>query len=545
VEGTKMPRYKSQKGVALLASIIFMAIFTTWLVSVNSTTNVNLQLASNQHKVNLAISAAESGLEFGRFIISLYEPITTNDGDDVTQDQANDTWQALCQHIRDALNSVPSLMDGQSVGNPTYFSDGGGGGLELVIPEINFGSYDTGFQLRMYRYDSDLYTIKFQAIGSRGTVARKIGIDLAIKKDTTVLKYAVASKSRVIITGDSTIEGDIYSPWNLPNIAPPFEMDDQAVVNGTINTVIGKHYFNPEDDDYVGYTLETLDEDGNPMFDEYGNRIHSPGDKIQGTHQGINYDQPVLEPAGFQASDFDTSVYDSQTSYISMEDCDTVTEYFPHAAGDYTQRESWGSRTLNRKIVEDQVISDGKLPVGTDALFRNCTFENLLYIEGGDSSFNNVRFENCTFNGAIVTDVPSDFYWQKNVLYFTGSALFDNQYMEEGTILAPNFNVNIGNTQELEEESESILQGLIVGGIVDVRGNATIHGTILSTYEPPAVAGSAAYGTNVGFSDENNESGIPEDIGTIHIYPDPDGMLPLGVISDVIVVPVGQTYIEN
>jgi len=539
-----MPSYKNKKGVALIAAMIFLVIFATWIVSVNSSSSVNMQLAQNQHKVSMALCAAESGLEHGRFLLSLYTPVTTWDGGDVTQDQSDTAWNRLCQHIRNNLNGQP-FLGGQIVGQASQFTDAYGSGEELVTPVIDLGEGNVGFQLRLCRYDSEPLIIKLQVIGSEGTVTRQIGIDLAIQKDTTVLKYAVASRSRIIITGDSTIGGDIYSPWNLPNIAPPFELDGTSVVNGTLNTVIGKHYFDPEDDEYVGYTLETLDEDGNPMFDEEGNRIYSPGDKIQGTHEGINYDQPDIPASGFEASDYDTGSYQDQTAYLDMSGCDTVTEYFPHAPGDFTQRQSWTDRRLTRYIVEDQVISDGKLAASSNALFRNCTFENILYIEGADGNYNNVRFENCAFNGAIVTSVPSDFYWQKNVLYFTGSAIFDNQYMAEATILAPNFNVNIGNTKELESESESVLTGMVVGGIVDVRGNANISGTILSMYDPGPLGSMAAqYGTNVGFSDENNESGIPEDVGTIHINPDPDGLLPLGVKGSVVFVPLLQTYSE-
>ena len=537
-----MERVKNKNGITLIASLIFLAVFTTWILSVGSSSSVNLQLARNQHKIGTALSAAESGLEHGRFVISSYTPITTWDGQDVTQVQADTTWDLLCRHFRDSLNGQV-LLGGRVIGDAGRFTDSFDSGDELVTPVISTGR--TSFQLRLYRYDSNPFIIKLQSIGSDSEVTRKACIDLAVEKDTTVLKYAVASRSRIIITGDSTIEGDIYSPWDLPNIASPFEVDANSVINGTLNTVIDRHSFDPDSGEYVGYTLETLDEDGNAIFDANGNRIYSSDDMVQGYHEGINYGQPDIPASGFEASDYDTSSYDALTEYVSTGGCSTVIEYFPHAPGDFTQRQDWSSRRLTRPIIENQVITNGKLAAGSNALFRNCTFEDILYVEGADSIFNNVRFEDCTFNGAIVTDVPADFYWQKNVLYFTGTAIFDNRYMEEATILAPNFNVNIGNTMELEDDSESVLTGLVVGGIVDVRGNANVNGTILSMYDPgPLGASAALYGTNVGFSDENNEAGIPEDVGTIHINPDPEGLMPLGVRSDVILVPLPHTYSE-
>ena len=95
------------------------------------------------------------------------------------------------------------------------------------------------------------------------------------------------------------------------------------------------------------------------------------------------------------------------------------------------------------------------------------------------------------------------------------------------------------------DESESVLTGLVVGGIVDVRGNANVNGTILSMFAPTGWRLSGAYATNVGFSDENSESGIPEDIGTIHIHPDPDRMLPLGMKSNITIDPNQESYTEH
>lgn len=51
----------------------------------------NLQLASNQHKVNSALLAAQSGLECSKFILASYEPIVTSDGQQVTHSQADAT----------------------------------------------------------------------------------------------------------------------------------------------------------------------------------------------------------------------------------------------------------------------------------------------------------------------------------------------------------------------------------------------------------------------------------------------------------------------
>lgn len=508
----------NRRGVVLIISMIFVLIFSALAVSMATLSGTNVQLASNQHKINSALSAAQSGLECGKFLLKSYEPIVTADSQQVTQDQANATWIALCSHIQ------ARQIGGQAVANASSFTDSAGDGDQIITPLINFGAANASFRVRFYRYDADPYTIWMQSIGTDGPITRQVVINVAVQKDTSVLQYAVASKSRVIITGDSTIEGDIYSTWDKPNIAPPFEMDNASIVNGTLNSVINEKYFDPEDSDYVGYTLE--------------------GDKVKGTHQGINYGQPQPTVPGFDYTDYDTSTYASTTTTLPASG-DTVKEYFPHTPGDYTQPANWSSRELNRQVYENETFTDKRLPAGRNSLFKDCTFEGIFYIGIGGNGCNNVRFENCQFNGVIVTGVPNEFKWKQNMLYFTGSAIFNNTVMEEATILAPNFNVNLGNTQELLYESESMLTGLVVGGIVDVRGNANIDGTILSMYDPgPLGSVAAQYGTNVGFSDENIEAGIPEDVGTIHIHPDQERMLPVGIKSNVIFVPNQQSYAE-
>ncbi|MCK5271420.1 MAG: hypothetical protein KAJ52_02540, partial [Sedimentisphaerales bacterium] len=98
--------------------------------------------------------------------------------------------------------------------------------------------------------------------------------------------------------------------------------------------------------------------------------------------------------------------------------------------------------------------------------------------------------------------------------------------------LAPNYNVDIGNTS-----SESAITGIILGGVVDIRGTATIDGSIISMADPMEL-GDQAYllDTNIGISEEGNH--------TINISPSPDRMLPIGIKTKVLMTRDGDTYIE-
>jgi hypothetical protein len=502
----KTKRYSSG-GFSSVMAVIFVTLFSVLAISFTAMNDINVQMSRNHRDLYAAQAAAESGLEYAKYLIGNYVPPAEaySPNNTVSESEAQNAFELFAENMHEDIEG--SLFNN----------------MKLRIPAIHMtvvGS-SANFSLQ-FEFEMDPYRMVVTSTGNAGAVGRAVSLKFPIRKDTRILEFAVASRSRVIVTGDSTVEGDIYSTWGEPQIAPPFELEAESVVNGSLNTVLSE-----DDFDEAGYALE---------------------DKILGQHEGINYDQTIPEMPGMDASDYDTSEYASPAVTSTLpESGTTVVEYFPHVPGDYSQRSSWSSLRLRRQVYDGQTFTNVKLPTGRNSLFKNCTFEGILFVSAGDYGTNNIRFDNCTFNGAIVTSVPDNFKWKENMLYFTGSAIFNNQAMEESTILAPNFNVNIGNTQELIEGSESVLTGAIVGGIVDIRGNANVNGTILSMYDPTSLGGSAgAYATNVGFSDENEEAGVPEDIGTIHVTPNPDRLLPSGMVTPVIIDahPDANSYVE-
>ena len=100
-------------------------------------------------------------------------------------------------------------------------------------------------------------------------------------------------------------------------------------------------------------------------------------------------------------------------------------------------------------------------------------------------------------------------------------------------ILAPHFNVNLGNTNPVQSEN-NVLTGAIVGGIVDVRGNAQIYGTIISMADTTNYP--SGYVTNIGVTleDGGSETTEPGDIGIIEITPGEEQMLPSGISTPII-----------
>jgi len=544
--------YQNRRGTALIISMIFVLIFSALAVSMATMSGNNLQLADNQHKVNTALCAAQSGLECSKYLAATVTLPSTG-YNYVTPAEADNTWTIFCQHIQE------SALGGETPSAPTPFTDSFDSGYEIITAPIDFGSTDVDFTMRFYRYDSNPHTIKLQATGTDHQVTKQITVDMEITKDAQVMNYAIASRGRMWVTGDSTIHGDIYSSWDRPEISP-FNMTSDTSVLGTVNTILGLQEILDE-----GYQLETLDENGNPIDQEgdplgsnYEDRYYSPGDEVQGYHEGINYDQMDMDMPGMDIDDYDTDgYYDIVMGSVgngNIPAAGTIeTEYFPHASGDYTQprdgtpSSTW-NRRLDRHVYENETFTNVRLPDDRNALFKNCTFEEVLYIDcykSGNDNYNNVRFENCQFDGVIVSDVPQEFKWKHNCLYFTGEATFNNTSdIPEATILAPHFNVNLGNTNP-QQSDNNVITGAIVGGIVDVRGNAQVYGTIISMCD--TTQWSSGYVTNIGatLDDGGSETTEAGDVGTIDVTPDEEQMLPSGITSPIIIKPLYGTYSEG
>lgn len=520
-----------------------------------------------------SLEAAEYGLQCGRDIAAATPTMET--GHNYVSGQEADTiWGSLCAHLQEVQPG------GLSVDDPQPFSDDGGSGQQIATQWIPYQG-SSSFQIRFYRYDNDPRTIGLQCSGQDGQTSRILHGEYVITKDTEVLNYAIAGRGRIWLTGDTTIYGNIYSAWNRAEISP-FEMAAECRVEGTINTVLALNEIFDG-----GYTLEFLDfygqalfyygmpvysENGLPLsgtygpadadgyllyersqgiflhvYDQYGNlipvnyanRLYDNYDTVQAYHEGICYDMPDPNKIpGLDIQDYSHEMYENlvlSTGGNIPASGTTIIEYYPHAPGDYAYpREGNPGNTWNleliRHVYENMTFTNVRLPSNRNALFRNCTFNEILYIDCYKSTFyyfNNVRFENCTFNGVIITDTPSALKWRENCLYFTGTETFvNNSSIPAATILAPHFNIEMGNLYPSPVDNH-VISGAVVGGIVDIRGDVQLYGTITSMCDTSQW--SNGYVTDIG------EVGYETSyIGTIEIMPDAEQLIPSGITSPII-----------
>ncbi len=577
----------TRHGVAMILCMVFLAVFSSLGVLMARISVTNAQTAQNHRLSNTAISGAFSGLELARYIVAKTSTFSTS-RNIVSPAEAGAIWANL------SLALYTEAPGGLTVARSGAFTDMGGRGEEIVTDWVNYGAAGEQLAIRFYRYDDDPITINLNTWGRNGSVARQVTMGFRMAKQAEVLNYAIVSRGRIWLDQNSIVHGPLFSTWNRPEIGAGIETSPGTAVLGTINTVISHEDFQAN-----GIQMETLGANGNPMFefgvaaydsqgnpvsgyygpvddqgylldwdlnpvyDENGyrivrdndNRIYSGDDLIQGYHEDINYGVPFSgDMPGMRPEDYDTSEYKLMCSNIGTHDY-TATEYFPHAEGDYTQpRPSGGSYQYSRRVYENKTLANVRVPQGRHALFRNCTFEGVLFIEtrsnytNSSSYTNNIRFEDCTFNGVIVTDVPSSTndssWWRRNALTFTGESTFQNtSTIQEATVLAPNFNVNIGSIAQVGDNSNNIIRGAVVGGIVDVYGDAEIYGTIISMYDTSAHT--SGYITNIGDREDGGSESFGNITGEISITPNPDLLLPSGITTPITISPIRGTYNET
>jgi hypothetical protein len=310
----------------------------------------------------------------------------------------------------------------------------------------------------------------------------------------------------------------------------------------------------------------------------------------------------------------------------------------------------WGSfgayDWYQRPIYQNLTFTNVRIPAGTNALFVDCTFVGVTFIEtesdcthanwnfsgqrtrvdDGEGGFaypltelgerlisyhpehgdiadtkpysNNIRFHNCTFLGSVSGIVPGQYTHWRNKVQMTGQTRFYidpndaellaqpdaaelqalllsiqpayREEMEKSSILMPGWSMDVGSfTSDPEVPPQDVaritLKGLIIAGIMDIRGNADVHGTLMMTFRPRVGEGPLAYAppdcfscltafvTEIGYfgPEDGAFEGIGPDhhdfdgFGEIALRYNPHAKLPDGIPWPLLAEPLPDTYLEG
>ncbi len=218
----------------------------------------------------------------------------------------------------------------------------------------------------------------------------------------------------------------------------------------------------------------------------------------------------------------------------------------------------------------------------------------LMTAAGGDGDLddtravsNSIRFHDCTFLGSLCGDRPDAFTHWRNKIQLTGSTRFyvdpsdpdlltqpDADGLSEellamgdearaelakSSILMPGWSVDVGNFDNLGEARVK-LTGIIVAGVMDIRGTAVVDGTLMMTFRPTVGEGPLYYGgaadafnTTIGYfgpGDGDGEGSDPTDpafpgFGEIVLRYDDQASLPDGIPWPITLEPEPGTYWEG
>lgn len=266
---------------------------------------------------------------------------------------------------------------------------------------------------------------------------------------------------------------------------------------------------------------------------------------------------PALDVHSFDQKSFDTSSFatlavNTLTPSSGVDNGAATAEYHapgsPPAGVERYEAVPYGAAYpydyYERPVHRNKVFNNLRIPKGTNALFDNCKFEGVTFIEveadNGDENFNyvgmqesdgtqkhpdydaavggatvtdtkplgnNIRFHGCTFEGPVISgqidgDQPDQYTHVRNKVTFTGQTDFDfaavtdaedRALYERSSLLLPHMSVEMGthfdpsdpNASSFDTEAEPIeLSGAVVAGLIDIRGAVTLRGTLITTYLP-------------------------------------------------------------
>ncbi len=229
---------------------------------------------------------------------------------------------------------------------------------------------------------------------------------------------------------------------------------------------------------FVGSThVETYTQNVHPLWSEYGANVLDADGRPTPKFPRFVYGDDAGEDAS-NAPPMLPSTAVPPDQMILM----TELSISPLDTGDVPQSEI-GSFGESYNMLPEPIVIDG-----------------LRYVDTKKLS-NNIRFHDSLFVGSIVSDTPVEYTQVRNKLQFTGATRFTTVHPDEpdnsllnpddndldtiltSSMMLPNYSVDLGSFNSPPEQNIA-LQGAIIAGVLDARGNTTIDGALLLTFDP-------------------------------------------------------------
>jgi hypothetical protein len=181
------PRVK-RKGIALILSLIFLALFSTLAVYTCALSVVNVEAANNQHLVNTAYSSASSGLEVMKLLMSNITVAGSTSPSDILSTIASNLQANLAS---DGMSNITAAFDGSVIS----------------IASVNLDSQSgRSFSATIQQTDSDTLQLNVTGVNSRISRAINTNFDL-IDSVSAAFNFGLATKGKLEMSGNASVEG--------------------------------------------------------------------------------------------------------------------------------------------------------------------------------------------------------------------------------------------------------------------------------------------------------------------------------------------------
>lgn len=528
---------RTRRGAASAIALLALSAVGMLAVAFANRSVLFMHASHNHHRANRARLAAESGVHYAMH--ALRDFVST-----AAVNQLPDLMDQVHTHLVARVPPSATITYTQKDANTPGSTD------EVNVSGMTLPDGQTiAFRLYVSQWSSDAdpapEKLTLKVTGGDDGLHRAAQITFDVEVDKRLLHYAMASTLRVIARGDVVLHGPVTSSWGRqlkPDVRnkSTYPLDIQLGENGWIHGA-------------VGTTLSKAEFTGDPDLgdSDFHNGIRSDNPECN-PRDDVVYDEPDVMT--LNSEDFDTSPLKAMTATENLPDADD--ESFSLGVYSIT-----GKRWKDHNGTDKPALNNIRVAKGTNPYFENCTFTGITYIEVDEETDdptaenqNSVIFKDCTFQGPIITGVPKCMDWENNCMQFQGSTVFNTSMIQAAlggvTLMAPNYNVNIGGSENGGGGYDSDVCGLVIGGCVDLYNDIAVKGTVISMAEiikdgvtnvKPGgndswLAGGGVCGSNIGNLDGSSQN--------ISITPDPDNVIPLGIKKRFIVEPRLTTYQE-
>jgi len=185
---TKKSALLNHRGAVLIIAMIFVLIFSALAVSMATLSDTNVQLASNQHKLNLALSSAQSGLEVMQYWLTRVKiPNST----------------VPSNYLSAIVNTMQNDLAANSISNISISYDGS----TITVPSVLLASVrDMRFEAAIRQLNDN--TLQMDVTGRNDQITRTIRVNYNIKPyKNPIFDYGIATKGPLNTQGNPNVDG--------------------------------------------------------------------------------------------------------------------------------------------------------------------------------------------------------------------------------------------------------------------------------------------------------------------------------------------------